>query len=307
MNSPRSRHGLPPLTALRSFEAAARCGSFTQAAAELHVTHGAVSRQVKVLEEWAGMALFVRQGKRVSLTDAGRTFAEKVGDAFEDIAVAAKVLRADPGKQRVLSINALPTFAMRWLLPRLAGFQFQHPHVELRLVTSDLPLQRLAPLSFDVAIRREGDPVPSGYGTHAFLTEREIPVMSPALGGAGSIENAEALAKLPLLVADTRPGAWDRWFAAAGQESVMAGATLRRFDHFYLALQAAVDGLGVALGPLPLVDDDIQEGRLVLPIRGPRLSSAPYCWIVPTTNLRDPVIASFTTWLEEEGAKAGPA
>ena len=188
MSAPRSGHALPPLTALRSFEAAARCGSFTQAAAELHVTHGAVSRQVKVLEEWAGMALFVRRGKRVTLTSAGRAFAERVGDAFGEIAAAAKTLRADPGKQRVLSVNALPTFAMRWLLPRLAGFQFQHPHVELRLVTSDISLQKLEPHSFDVAIRREGDPVPSGYKVQAFLTEREIPVMSPALGQAGSVE-----------------------------------------------------------------------------------------------------------------------
>jgi len=305
MNKPRPRHLLPPLTALRSFEAAARCGSFTDAAAELHVTHGAVSRQVKILEDWAGVALFVRRGKRVSLTDGGRIFADRVGDAFGDIALAAKTLRADPGKQRVLSINALPTFAMRWLLPRLAGFQFQHPLVELRLITSDLPLHRLAPLSFDVAIRRGGDPVPSGYEMQAFLTERETPVMSPVLGSAGSVETVEALAKLPLLVADTRPGAWDRWFAAAGHEGAMADATLRRFDHFYLALQAAVDGLGVALGPLPLVDEDIQDGRLVLPIKGPQLSSAPYCWVAPTKTLHDPVVTSFTAWLEEEGAKQG--
>lgn len=308
MNNPKTTPLLPPLTALRSFEAAARHGSFTRAAEELLVTHGAVSRQVKALEEWVGVALFVRKGKRVSLTQGGRAFAEKVGEAFGDIAAATRVLRAETGFPRVLSVNALPTFAMRWLLPRLAGFQFRHPQVELRLITSDQPLQRLAPLSFDVAIRRSGDDtVPPAHEASAFLTEREIPIMSPSLGGPGSVPNVAALAKLPLLVADTRPGAWDRWFAAAGNKTAIVGATLRRFDHFYLALQAAIDGLGVALGPLPLVDDEITAGRLVLPVKGPQLSSAPYCWVVPAASVGDPVVASFTTWLEEEGAKGGSA
>jgi len=307
MPNPRTLAQLPPLTALKSFEAAARHGSFTAAAAELLVTHGAVSRQVKVLEEWAGKLLFHRHGKRIVLTDAGRQFSERVGDAFQDIKLAGQLLRNTSAGQKVLCVNALPTFAMRWLLPRLARFQFRHPQIELRLVTSDASLSQLAPLNFDVAVRRSGGTIPNGFESKAFLSEREVPVMSAALASRHVIREPEDLADLPLLVADTRPGAWDRWFAASGQEAVMKHANLQRFEHFYLALQAAMDGLGVALGPLPLVDSDIEAGRLIVPVNGPYLSSAPYCWSVPKTRRQDPMVASFITWLEEEGAIVPPS
>jgi LysR family transcriptional regulator, glycine cleavage system transcriptional activator len=301
MVSPRISPSLPPLTALRSFEAAARLGSFTAAADELLVTHGAVSRQVKLLEEWFGTELFVRHGKRLTLTDAGRVFAGRTSDAFEEISQAAKVLRAETSGPRVFCINALPTFAMRWLLPRLAKFQFMYPQVELRLVTSDAPISKLAPASFDVAIRRTGSALPSGFSTAAFLMEREVPVVSPAVLSTHSIQAPGDLASLPLLVAETRPGAWDRWFAATGNEASMTHATLQRFEHFYLALQAAIDGLGVALGPLPLVDDDLREGRLVVPVDGPYLSLSPYSWIATPAIEGDPIAVDFVRWLEEEG------
>jgi len=302
MSDPRTLAHLPPLTALKSFEAAARHGSFTAAAAELFVTHGAVSRQVKILEEWAGKRLFHRHGKRIALTDAGRQFSERIGDAFQDIALAAQSLRNTSDGPWVLCVDALPTFAMRWLLPRLARFQFRHPKIELRLVTSDVPLSQLAPLSFDVAVRRSGGIIPSGFESNAFLSEREVPVMSPEFASRHVIRQPADLVGVPLLVADTRPGAWDRWFAAAGQEAAMSRANLQRFEHFYLALQAAMDGLGVALGPLPLVDGEIEAGRLIVPVSGPYLSSAPYCWNVPSVKRQDPVVGAFVAWLEEEGA-----
>ena len=256
MDKSSSRAHLPPLTALRSFEAAARSGSFTQAAAVLGVTHGAVSRQVKVLEEWAGVALFDRVGKRVRLTAAGRRFAAHATEALDDLALAGQTLRGTGAVARVLTINALPTFAMRWLLPRLSDFQSRHPAVELRLVTSVDPLGRAKAAGFDI----------------------------------------------PLLAADTRPGAWDRWFVHAGLEGGVDAAVLRRFDHFYLALQAAVDGLGLVLGPLPLIADEIRTKRLICPIDVPGLLADPYSWFMPEGRSDDPLLADFVDWLARSAA-----
>ncbi len=291
---------LPPLTALRSFEAASRHGSFSRAADELCVTHGAVSRQVKVLEDWAGVALFDRVGKRVVLTSAGRRFADKVSSAFGDIAAAARTLRAEQGAVRVLTLNVLPTFAMRWLLPRLSKFQFAHPQIELRLVTSDQPLDRTAPGQFDVAVRRKSTLPAREFRTGIVFTEDELPVCSPAFANANPIGDPADIKSLPLLVADTRAGSWDRWFAAAGESGVSSEASLRRFDHFYLALQAAIDGLGLALGPLPLIEEDLAQGRLVAPLSEPKLSAVPYCWAVRSSESDDPAVMQFLSWLEEE-------
>ncbi len=297
---------LPPLTALRSFEAAARHGSFTRAADELHVTHGAVSRQVKVLEEWAGTVLFDRHGKRVTLTRAGQMFADKVGAAFGDIAAAARTLRNDQNIARALTLNVLPTFAMRWLLPRLARFQFAHPHVELRLITSDQSLERVPPGQFDIAVRRAGSLDMDSLSSGIIFTEQEVPVCSPAFAAAHPVSTPADLKHLPLLVADTRSGSWDRWFAAAGESGVGDDVAVRRFDHFYLALQAAVDGLGFALGPLPLIKEDLADARLIVPLEGPKLSTAPYCWAVPNVMRDDPAVSQFLVWLEEEGRAEGP-
>lgn len=295
-----SLQALPPLTALRSFEAAARHGSFSRAADELCVTHGAVSRQVRALEDWAGLALFDRMGKRVVLTSAGRRFADKVSNAFGDIAIAARALRAEQAEARVLTLNVLPTFAMRWLLPRLSKFQFAHPQIELRLITSDQPLDRIAPGQFDLAVRRENALSSPDYRTGIVFTEDELPVCSPAFASTNAIGNPADLKSLPLLVADTRSGSWDRWFAAAGESGVSNDVALQRFDHFYLALQAAIDGLGIALGPLPLIEEDLAEGRLVAPLSGPKLSAVPYCWAMRTKEAEDPAAVQFLAWLEEE-------
>lgn len=296
------RRDLPPLSALKAFEATARLGSLTAAAAELFVTHGAVSRHIRALEEWAGAALFERAGKRLKLTEAGTRYRDEIGGAFDGIAAATERLRASAGKPRQLTINALPTFAMRWLLPRLARFQQMEPQVELRLVTSDEAVERLAHGSYDIAIRREAAPVPSGIIGAAFLEEREIPVAAPELLARMPVTVPADLSRHTLLHADTRPSAWSRWLAAADAEDAGEKAVRQDFDHFYLALQAASDGLGVALGPLPIIADDIRAGRLAAALEGPALPSRPYCWLVPEAQAADPLIASFCTWLEEEGA-----
>lgn len=292
---------LPPFPALRAFEAAARHNSFTAAAAELHVTHGAISRQVAALEAWVGVQVFHRHGKRVALSEAGRRYLATVQAAFDDIARATDQLR-DTGVVHVLRVNALPTFAMKWLLPRLSQFQRLAPNVELRLSTSNAPVETLG--GFDVAVRRGPAHWPDCEAGH-FLDETELPVCSPALLKRAPIQQASDLARHVLLHSDTRPDAWRNWLAAA---DVSAKCRKKQsFDHFYLALQAAVDGLGVALGPLQLLDDELASGRLVAPLAGPLHHARGYWWVARREVVQAPLVMQFCRWLEEQAAEAGHA
>ncbi|ALL68592.1 Transcriptional regulatory protein [Paraburkholderia caribensis MBA4] len=285
---------LPPFPALRAFEAAARHNSFTAAANELHVTHGAISRQVAALEAWVGVQVFHRNGKRVRLTEDGRRYLSKVQDAFDSIAAATDQLR-DTGVVHVLRVNALPTFAMKWLLPRLSQFQRMAPNVELRLATSNEPVETLD--SFDVAVRRGPAHWPN-CASGQFLDESEIPVCSPALLKRLPIHTADDLARHVLLHSDTRPDAWHHWLQAAGVKAKCRKK--QSFDHFYLALQAAVDGLGVALGPLPLLDDELASGRLVTPLEGPRIDARGYWWVARREVANAPLVEQFCRWLEAQ-------
>jgi LysR family transcriptional regulator, glycine cleavage system transcriptional activator len=287
---------LPPFPALRAFEAAARHNSFTAAAAELHVTHGAISRQVAALEAWVGVQVFHRHGKRVVLTENGRRYLGAVQAAFDSIARATGELR-DTGVVHVLRVNALPTFAMKWLLPRLSQFQRLAPNVELRLSTSNAPVETLE--GFDVAVRRGPAHWPDCVSGH-FLDETELPVCSPALLQRMPIHSANDLSRHVLLHSDTRPDAWRTWLAAAGVKAKCRKK--QSFDHFYLALQAAVDGLGVALGPLPLLDEELASGRLVAPFTGPHLAARGYWWVARREVAGAAVVAQFCRWLEEQAS-----
>ncbi|SKC86370.1 LysR family transcriptional regulator, glycine cleavage system transcriptional activator [Burkholderia sp. YR290] len=285
---------LPPFPALRAFEAAARHNSFTAAADELHVTHGAISRQVAAFEAWVGVQVFHRNGKRVRLTEDGRRYLSKVQDAFDSIATATDQLR-DTGVVHVLRVNALPTFAMKWLLPRLSQFQRMAPNVELRLATSNEPVEMLD--SFDVAVRRGPAHWPN-CASGQFLDESEIPVCSPALLQRLPIHTADDLARHVLLHSDTRPDAWHHWLQTAGVKAKCRKK--QSFDHFYLALQAAVDGLGVALGPMPLLDDELASGRLVTPLEGPRIDARGYWWVARREVANAPLVEQFCRWLEAQ-------
>jgi LysR family glycine cleavage system transcriptional activator len=285
---------LPPFPALRAFEAAARHDSFTAAAAELHVTHGAISRQVAAFEAWVGVQVFHRNGKRVKLTEDGRRYLSKVQAAFDSIAAATDRLR-DTGVVHVLRVNALPTFAMKWLLPRLSQFQRMVPNVELRLATSNAPIEMID--GFDVAVRRGPAHWPN-CASGQFLDEIEIPVCSPALLRRLPIHTADDLARHVLLHSDTRPDAWHHWLQAAGVKAKCRKK--QSFDHFYLTLQAAVDGLGVALGPMPLIDDELASGRLVAPLEGPRIDARGYWWVARREVANAPLVEQFCRWLEAQ-------
>jgi LysR family transcriptional regulator, glycine cleavage system transcriptional activator len=288
---------LPPLNALRAFEAAGRLGSFKEAAAELHVTHGAVSQHVRLLEEWLGAALFERHNRRVTLTPAAKAYLDEIGPLFERLAQATARYGVAEAVSRTLSVNAPATFTLRWLVPRLAKFRAEHPDVEVKVETSNEPLEGLKE-NYDVIIRGGPDTF-YGYSMQPFLAEERLPVCSPELLQRVPLRSPGDLRQHTLLHTSSLPRLWPDWLASAQIPALKPAATLT-FDHFYLTLQAAIDGIGIAMGPTALVSDDIAAGRLVAPFAGPRLPSRSYCTYVPDEARDDELVALFRSWLERE-------
>jgi LysR family transcriptional regulator, glycine cleavage system transcriptional activator len=251
---------LPPLGALRCFEAAARRESFSLAAADLHLTHGAISRAVRAIEADVGVALFERRNRRVYLTDAGRLLHQATAEAFGVIHSATRRLRRD-AQQRPLVLSCEPTLLMRWLIPRLPQFATAYPSLSLRLVAGAGAV--VFGEGIDLAIRRNDHPVRPGTSAEVLFDERVGPVCAPAQQ-ARFFESDRVRADAARLHTHTRPEAWAAWAQRAGIPLPLGPEAT--FEHFYLSLQAAVAGLGVAIGPYRLVCDDLATGLLVAPL-----------------------------------------
>jgi LysR family glycine cleavage system transcriptional activator len=290
---------LPPLNALRAFEAAGRLCSFKEAAAELHVTQGAISQSVRLLEDWLGAPLFERHNRRVVLTAAAKAYLAEIGPLFEQLSQATAQFGSPGSVPRTLSVSAPATFTLRWLVPRLETFRDRYPGIEVQIQTSNKPVERLKE-PCDIVIRGGPDTL-YGYATRAFLTEERVPVCSPALLQRMPLLVPEDLRRHTLLHTSSLPRLWPDWLASASLPALKPVANVV-FDHFYLTLQAAIDGLGVAMGPTALVSSDLATGRLVIPFAQPRLLSRSYCTYVPTEKLADDTVLLFRTWLEEEGS-----
>jgi len=194
-------------------------------------------------------------------------------------------------------VNSIPTFTMRWLIPRLSTFQMRFPRVEVRLTTSAEEIQRLAD-NFDVIIRG-GPEIHAGFHSGRFLDESRFPVCSPVLLERLSLSTPSDLRHHTLLHAETRPSVWPSWLVLAGVPNLRPAHALT-FEHFYLSIQAAIDGLGVAMGPSALVTEDLEEGRLVAPFPDLALGARSYYWYCPARNLDDDVVQAFCAWLEED-------
>ena len=289
---------LPPLNALRAFEAAGRLGSFKEAAAELHVTHGAVSQHVRLLEAWLGASLFERHNRRVTLTPAAKAYLEEIGPLFERLSQATARYGVLATVSRTVSVNAPATITLRWLVPRLATFRAMHPDVDVNVETSNGPLESLKE-DYDVVIRGGPDTF-YGYAMRPFLSEERLPVCSPALLQRVPLRVPGDLRQHTLLHTSSLPRLWPDWLASVQMPALKPAAALT-FDHFYLSLQAAMDGIGIAMGPTALVFDDLAAGRLVAPFAGPRLPSRSYCTYVADAKSGDERVLLFRSWLEHEG------
>jgi len=294
---------LPPLNALRIFEVAARTGSYAEAGAELGLTHGAVSRQIAALESWLGQRLFTKEGRRMVATPMARIFASEVGLSFDRLAVAAEAC-GRPDARRILRVSAPTSFAMRWLIPRLGRYHAGHPQVEVAVTTVSTVLEELRG-GVDVAIRR------GAAREHVWPQHRVVPVlddvdtliMSPALFARRPIHKPADIEGHTLLASETRPGDWTGWLDAAGLQH-LAGHPRQIFDHFFVTRQAVEDGLGIGIGPLPMLDIDIANGRLMTPLPDIRVPRTGYVALVPPQADAGKMVAGFVDWLvgEAQGA-----
>ncbi|HXH03816.1 MAG TPA: transcriptional regulator GcvA [Candidatus Competibacteraceae bacterium] len=289
---------LPSLNALRAFEASARQGSFTAAAQELFVTQGAVSRQVKALEEELGVLLFRRLHRGLELTAEGRTLLAAVSGAFDGIAAAAARLR---NQQQDLKIKVPPTFGIRWFIPRLARFQLEQPEVQVRVTTVWRHSIDFAREDFDAGIDF-GQGRWSGLCADLLQTEHLVPVCAPALlKGRRPLRTPADLARHTLLHPTTDHSDWRKWLESMGVQDVDPSQG-QDFDTLETAMAAAAAGYGVAIGAYELIQEDLRAKRLVMPFGEKLVSYGSYYLIYPEDRLSRPRFVLFRDWLLAEAA-----
>jgi len=287
---------LPPMSAVRVFEAAARLQSFTRAAEELGMTQAAVSYQIKMLEDRVGVPLFTRTTRQVALTETGRRLAPSIGEAFEIMRKAFRSIAE--GDKAVLAITVLQTFAASWLVPRLGGFQLAHPNLAVRLDTS-MNVIDLVQSEFDLGIRSGFGEWP-GLEAHMLFPITFVPVCSPQLiERIGGLKTPADLLKLPLL--SPRDPWWGRWFAMAGLPS----ADLSKGPDLNLGTQllegaSALAGHGVAIVTPAFFASELSSGRLVMPFDMVVVDERSYWLVYPKARSHSPKIRAFRDWLLEE-------
>ncbi|MGP6088420.1 LysR substrate-binding domain-containing protein [Antarctobacter jejuensis] len=282
---------LPPLPALRALEALDRLGSATAAAQELNLTQSAVSRQLRTLEDHLGVSLFLRQNRSLRLTPQAREFAASVRDTLDRLTQAAMALRLDPSGG-ALNLAILPSFGMRWLLPRLPDFTRRHPEVTVNMTTRLRPFS-FAAEPFDAALHFGAPDWPDTHHLR-LMTETVQPLAAPGLLPDGPVP-LDALRRLPLLHIQTRPEAWARWFALQGADPApLPGPT---FDQFTAIQQAVLHGLGVALLPDYLTDQERASGSLRRAYDAPPVSLGAYYLVWPADRPPGPGVRAFRDWL----------
>lgn len=287
---------LPSLNGLRAFEAAARHLSFTLAAAELNVTQTAISHQIRRLEEELGIRLFVRQNRALTLTPEARDYLPGVRAAFNDLRLATdRLLRKDDDK--VLTVSTLASLAAKWLLPRLTDFQESHPGIDVRITTSTslVDFQRD---NVDAAIRYGRGQWP-GLRADWLMADELFPVCSPSLlRGDKPLRQPEDLKGYPLLhTSNANSDDWRLWLTAAGLPADIARQPGITFDMIFMTIQAAIDGIGVAMGRTSYVQDDIAKGRLVVPFKIALPADAGFYLVSPEGRRRAPKLVAFRDWM----------
>jgi LysR family glycine cleavage system transcriptional activator len=299
--SPARAGRLPPLKALRAFEAAVRTGSLTAAAGELSITHSAVSQQIKVLESWFGQPLLVRGARGVEPTTAARSFYDEVRASLDRIALAADQL-SQAGAGRILRINCTPSLAVNWLIPRLSSFQIANPRIEVRVATSVISLSKLKD-PFDIVMRR-APMSKAGFACTRFLPDVLGAVAAPDYLKRHPVKQPADVMKHTLLQLSSRPNAWPKWLEAAGvkQPRRLDGPS---FEHFFLSVQAAGANLGIAIGSLALIGEELASGRLVHLFPQVMVEEQGFHMLYRAPQRRDAALDLFVKWVKARGQEAG--
>jgi LysR family glycine cleavage system transcriptional activator len=293
-----ARRQLPSLNALRAFEAFGRHGRMTLAADELCVTHGAVSRQIRQLEEHLGVPLTEGPRSRLRMTEAGLKLAQALSPAFDQIEAAVpRPVQAGP---RSLVISCLPTFAMKWLIPRLPVFQAAHPDIPVRVAESNGPFDFKGD-GVDLAIRMRflGDNHSDDAVVTAFMEHFHGPVMSPE-AARRDLMTLEKICAMPRLLTRTFPESWTDWARNFDLVDLPEPVSEQEFDHYFYMLEAAAAGMGVAIGPWAFVQRDLASGRLVAPL-GFTPGRSSIVALTPRDGASEAALL-FRDWLLAEGA-----
>ena len=301
------RRKIPSFQALACFEAAARHESYTRAAQELALTQSAVSRQINTLEDFLGVPLFRRTRHGVALTERGADYALQIAPRLQGLEQDTLNVMSAQGPGGTLHLAAVPTFATRWLIPRLPDLARLHPEITVHIETRTRPFL-FADTPFDAALYA-GTPeqVSHWAGTRALrlLAEDMVPVCAPHfLGAGGKPLSPAALAQLPLLQQSTRPDGWRLWFDAAGVDAPLA-LQGPRYELFSMTAAAATCGLGVALVPRLLIEAELARGELVVACTQAQNSTRAYYLVTPERDDVRPVVKNFMGWLAGAAARPG--
>ncbi|ETX10278.1 LysR family transcriptional regulator [Marinomonas ushuaiensis DSM 15871] len=280
--------------ALTAFEVAARHQSFSRAAEELHMTHGAISRAVAQIEERIGVNLFIRRNRRVYLNAAGQRLLKTTTETLDALSNTVEEIHRHDKTSPFLTVSCEPSLAMRWLMPRLGDFREQYPELNIDLKMAGGAINLLSE-SCDIAIRRTDFGIPDDYRVTQFCSELAGPVCTQEYWHKHSQQD---LNKAHWLHSRTRPEAWEEWKNTANFENVKP-KNEQYFDHFFYALQAAQDNLGIAIGSTPLVSDDLEKQRLITPF-GMQPTGYDYVILSLNDSNQDPRIQTFCDWLIQQ-------
>ena len=301
---PTLRRSIPSISALVTFEAAARLGSFTLAASELGVTQAAVSRQIKLLEDDLNTALFVRAHRKVTLTQAGAALSGSVGSAFANMAEMIETIRR-PVLRDTVTLGATLAFSHFWILPRLSEFRVMHPDINLKILSDDTPID-LRRDRLDAVVRFGSPPFPDGQCL-ASRPDTVFPVCSPRLvEQLGITPETADLSALPLIASDIVAPTWltwGTWASAVGLGPGIGRSSDRsplRFNHYTDTIEAALNGQGAALGWSMLLANHLREGRLVRLGTCALTTREHYCFVIGRSQESSPSVQAFATWMAKE-------
>lgn len=289
------RRILPSLNALRTFEAVARHNSFTRAAEELNVTQSAASRLVHSLEEYLEVSLFSRRSRRIELTHQGQYYSRLVCKALDLLEAGTVELLSDSKGMGTLNVGMLPTFGTRWLLPRLSSFHNQYPQYGINIVSSDGDLD-FTRERIDIAIRFGHGAWPGAIIDPLMSEEIQVVCAPSLLGDAPPPTTPDDLTRYPFIHHSTRLDGWDHWFRSIGTHmpQVTWGPSL---EHFFMIIEAAKAGLGLALLPTFLIEKELKSGTLITPYPARVSGPGAYYLITPETKIDLPRVAAFRQWV----------